>query len=238
MELKLRNTNSVLNQKFHAVILGESGVGKTYVARTLPNHDKVLFVNIAPYESGTLSISDLNMDVYDIHTIEDAYQLLEFLKQDEKYETVFVDGLTALSKVSIGHWEIVHEDNKNAYKKFEDHANFLTQFLLTLKTINKHAILTCLPSITQSPEGIEMYSFDLDGKSFARNLEARVDAVLALGIDSDGVRLFLCEANSKWVAKVRRPLGVHINKMEPADLGALMTKLGFLKSSNLKDKKK
>jgi hypothetical protein len=232
MELKLRNTGDLTAQKFNAVILGESGVGKTYLIRTLPNPEKILYVNISPLEDGTLSISDLKIDVYDIKTIEDAETLLTFLKTDTKYEIVYVDGLTALSRVSIEHFEKLNEDNKNGFVKFDQHAKMLTGFLLALKSSGKHVILTCLPAVKQTPTGMELYSFDISGQSFTKNLEARVDAVLAMGIDEDGNRLFLTQNNNKWVAKVRTPANVKLEKLEPADLGKLMTKLGFLKSEN------
>jgi len=230
MKLKTRKANDVKRTYLNMVIMGESGSGKTWQARTLPDIKRTLFVNVSPYEDGTLSVSDLDMDVYDIRAekgLADATQLMNSLKEDTKYDYVFIDSLTALSKVSMAYAEAMYGEDKNKYKKFEVHNLFLTGFLLDLKTLNKHVILTCLPEVKTSPDGLEVYTFSLDGKAFAKNLEARVDAVLALAVDK-GKRYFLTENTGKWVSKVRRPLGVDLDTVIDADIGALMTKLGLV----------
>jgi hypothetical protein len=103
----------------------------------------------------------------------------------------------------------------------------MTAMLLKLKSIKKHIIFTAHHDVIKSPADLEIYTPLVDGQSFPRQLPGLIDAMLYLNANIKGERSLITRYNGKCVAKLRYPGSVNIDMEIPADLGILLTKLGF-----------
>jgi len=231
MAIKTRKASDLNQKKLNAIIMGESGTGKTYLARTIPSSMKVLFINISPYEDGTISISDLDIDVVDITSVEEMNNLMEDLKTDTKYDVIYLDGLTALSKLSMEYASNANPGVAGKFKKYEDHSRFMEVVLLTLKAIDKYVFSTCLAAYEEEAGA---YKFALDGKAFGKILGARVDAILPIKVNKEGKRALLTQNDGTYPAKVRLPGDKQIAKLIAADLGKLLEVIGYVKTKEEK----
>ena len=59
---------------------GDSGVGKTYLIKTLPDHERILIISA---ESGLLTIADVDIATKVVSTIEEVKEVYAYLYNNE-----------------------------------------------------------------------------------------------------------------------------------------------------------
>ena len=257
--MKIITADERLNEKRGTKILiaGPTGVGKTSLLRTVDSRH-VLFIDA---EAGDLSVQDVPVDtirVDDWRTAVDlacriggpnpsfaptsAYSEAHYeaaggaLPDLDRYDTVFVDSLTELSRISFRHAEQQPEaisartgakDTRSAYGL---HGRQMVHWLQQLQHArDKNVIFVAvLERVTDDFNRFLEWRPQLEGGKTGRELPAIVDQVVTMNwIDfGDGkpVRAFVCTSPNVWSFPAKDRSG-RLEQVEQPDLGKLITKL-------------
>ncbi len=239
-----------------ALIVGPAGVGKTSLLRTL-NPDRTLFVDV---EAGDLSVLDLPIDTVrtdDWATARDiacriggpnpsfsptaCYSQAHFesvggaLENLDKYDTIFVDSVTAISRLSFRWSEQQPEafsersGKKDARNAFGLHGREMINWLNQLQHARgKNVIFVAiLERVTDEFNRVE-WQIQLEGGKTGRELPGIVDEIVTMQwIDfGDGTpsRAFVCTSPNPWQWPAKDRSG-WLDQIEKPHLGELITKL-------------
>lgn len=239
-----------------AVIAGPYGIGKTSLLRTL-DPTNTLFVD---GEAGDLSVSDVHIDSVRPATWPDCRDLAAFIggpnlalpshapySQDhfeavsknfnpdmmKKYETVFVDSLTKLSRLCL-QWAAQQPDAFNAQGKQDLRGAYglLGREMIGFVTQLQHArslniIFTCAMEQSKDDYGRMAWDLHIEGSKTGRELPGIVDEVISyILIDfGDGVmtRSFVTNKDNEHAVPAKDRSG-RLDPIEEPHLGKLIAK--------------
>jgi AAA domain len=239
-----------------ALIVGQTGVGKTSLLRTL-RPERTLFVDI---EAGDLSVQDVPVDtvrVDDWSTARDlacriggpnpsfpanaCYSVAHHqavggvLDGLDRYDTVFVDSITAVSRLSFRWAEQQPEafsertgkkDTRGAYGL---HAREMIAWLQHLQHARgKNVIFVAILEKVTDEFNATTWQPQLEGSRTGRELPGIVDQIITMAwVDfGDGVptRAFICTSPNPWGYPAKDRAG-RLEQIEEPHLGKLITKL-------------
>jgi hypothetical protein len=239
------------------LIVGPTGVGKTSLLKTI-DPAATLFIDI---EAGDLSILGLpvpTIRVDDWASARDlacrigganlsfpptaAYSEAHFnalggyLPELERYSTIFVDSLTAISRLSFRWAEQQPEafsertgrkDTRGAYGL---HAREMLLWLNQLQHAREKNIIFVgvLERVVDELRQVE-WQLQCEGSKTSRELPAIVDEIITMqflnfGDDKPPMRGFVCHNPNPWGYPAKDRSG-RLDQIEPPDLGKLLTKL-------------
>jgi hypothetical protein len=239
-----------------AVVVGPAGVGKTSQLRTL-DPDRTLFIDI---EAGDLSVQDVPVDTIRIDDWASArdlacriggpnpsfspitcYSQAHFegvggaLENLDRYDTIFVDSITAISRLSFRWAEQQPEafsertgkkDTRSAYGL---HGREMISWLHQLQHSRGKSVIfvAILEKITDEFNRIE-WQIQLEGGKTGRELPGILDLIVSMQwIDfGDGkpVRSFVCTSPNPWGYPAKDRSG-RLEQIEKPHLGELINKL-------------
>jgi len=240
------------------LVLGPTGVGKTSQLRTLDNPSRVLFLD---GEAGDLSVQDVPVDtvrVDDWQTARNiavriggpnpsfaatnAYSEAHFkavggmLENLERYDVIFVDSITAISRLSF-RWAEQQPEGRSERTGAKDlrsiyglHAREMLMWLHQLQHARgKHVVFVgILDKIIDDFGRFVEYRVQMEGAKVPREIGAIVDGVIVMEFlrfdDHEPVRGFVCTSPNPWGYPAKDRSG-KLDQTEPPHLGKLLTKI-------------
>jgi AAA domain len=238
------------------LIVGPTAVGKTSLLRTL-DAARTLFVDI---EAGDLSVQDVEADTIRINAWPVARDLAcriggpnpSFpptacysqahheacggpLDNLDRYDTIFIDSITAVSRLSFRWAEQQPEafsertgkkDTRGAYGL---HAREMIRWLHQLQHARgKHVIFVAILEKVVDEFGTSTWQLQMEGARTGRELPGIVDQIITMQwIDfGDGVpvRAFVCTSPNRWNYPAKDRAG-RLDQIEEPHLGKLIKKL-------------
>jgi hypothetical protein len=239
-----------------ALIAGPTAVGKTSLLRTL-DPARTLFVDI---EAGDLSVQDVKVDTIRIDAWSSARDLAcriggpnpSFpptacysqahheacggpLDNLDRYDTIFVDSITAVSRLSFRWAEQQPEafsertgkkDTRGAYGL---HAREMICWLHQLQHARgKHVIFVAILEKVVDEFGMSTWQLQMEGARTGRELPGILDQIITMQFvdfgDGAPVRAFVCTQPNPWNYPAKDRAG-RLEQIEEPHLGKLIAKL-------------
>jgi hypothetical protein len=259
MTLKIISADERLAEKRGAkiLLLGPSAVGKTSLLRTL-DPERTLFVDI---EAGDLAVLDLAVPTVRIDdwstarnlacriggpnpSFASTYSYSEAhyaaiggaLENLDQYDTIFIDSLTAITRLSF-RWseqqpEALSErtgrkDTRGAYGL---HGREMILWLNQLQHARaKHVIFVGILERVVDDFKVVTWQLQSEGAKTSRELPGIVDQILSyqfldFGDGKAPCRGFVCTSPNPWSYPAKDRSG-RLDQIEPPDLGKLLNKL-------------
>lgn len=114
-------------------VYGQSGVGKTTLAKTAEN---CIIVN---FENGLACLAGENINIYTPNTVDEFAEFIKYMVANQNnypYETVIIDSITALAERLLLKHKKDLKDGRQAYMLVQEQIYALTQELVSLNKIN------------------------------------------------------------------------------------------------------
>jgi len=205
-----------------ALVFGEAGMGKTVLCATAP---KPLIISA---EAGLLSLSDHDIPVIEVKTVQDVMDVYEWIttsKEADDFETICLDSITEIAEVLLTQYKKEEKDPRKAYGRLNDDMSTLIRSFRDLK--GKHVYFSC-KMIRKEDEsaGFASYKPAMPGNTLINNLPYFFDEVLALRIgklpSGKEFRYLQTQPELQWPAKDRSGT---LGKMEKPDLSYIFNKI-------------
>jgi len=180
--MKLTTTQQRLTH-LNILVYGESGAGKTYLCSTAP---KPLIISA---EAGLLSLSDFNIDVFEIEKRKDCDEIYDFLtlsKDSKKYDTICIDSISEIAEVLLTDEKKRTKDARQAYGVMNDEMQIVVR---GFRDLPYHVYFTAKnKKIEDGGTGAIFHQPSLPGKAMLDNLPYFFDMVFKLdfGKKDDG----------------------------------------------------
>lgn len=190
----IRSSKSYGIDRVKIIIYGQSGVGKTSLAKTTDG--KTLIISA---ESGLTSINDADIDVIDI-TVDDNDQMLTAIDKwhrfkealeiakSSNYQWLFVDSITEIGQVvleAIKESDKKYLDPKNGLQMWGVYGETMRLMLKMLRDLPKiNVVLTCLAKQEKDEMNRKIMSLDLQGR-ISDHLPALFDEVFFYHLFND-----------------------------------------------------
>jgi hypothetical protein len=243
-----------------ALIVGPTGVGKTSLLRTLDS-TALGATLLVDSEAGDLAIADLSVASIRPRTWKDCQNIAAIVGgpdpalpptavyseahyQDAvansgladlaRYDTFFVDSITAASRLSFAACEQLPEAHTERGRKdlratYGLHAramlNWLNQFQ---HARSRNVIFVGILEKAVDAFGAATWQLQVEGAKTGRELPGIIDQVITMQWvdfgDGKPIRAFVCASPNPWNFPAKDRSG-RLDQIEPPDLGKLLTKL-------------
>lgn len=216
--MDIKNTKNIRPSCINALIHGESGVGKTTLARTLKG--KTIIVSL---ESGLLALKDSDIDYVEVFTLEDLRATLIELATSN-YDNIYIDSLTEIGHLFFENAKLKYPEDKQTMKLYGMQLESMTKFIKFCRDIKKNIFFTSLQKVVQDEVGKRYHTPDLQG-SIATKCPAFFDLVFDYRvIEKDGKehRVLITGKTDNSISKDRSN---KLKQYEKPDLGNIIHKI-------------
>ena len=228
--MRIHNTENVHFKPSYICVYGCSGIGKTSLAKTLPQSEVLLL----DAESGIASLRDTKIDTISLSKNDDGvmipeeeryHRLLEFnqfIQQEAvkaKYKYVVIDSLTEIAQNVLK----MMQKKFTGFQAWGEYSNAMIQLMKFYRDIGHYTIIfTALEGRIEDDAGASMAYPDIGGKKAKEYLLPAFDEVFRMIVDADRNRWLVTKTTSKTQAKDRSG---KLNELEAPDLGAVLAKM-------------
>lgn len=230
--MKFKSTKNIASERFVSLVAGQSGIGKTTLAKTLPEpHDRTLIISA---ESGLLCLSGTDIPVFEVSPDspwESLTEVFEYLNTDEakeRFRFLFIDSLTEIAQLILA--ELKRDpklgDAKNGFVLWGSYADRMTKIIKIFRDFKPYSVVfTCLT--TTEKDGLTLIDdFSMPGQSVKDALKSYFDLVLHYQVftDEEGGkhRKLITDMEVSRLAKDRSGL---LETYEDANLETIINKI-------------
>jgi DNA polymerase III delta prime subunit len=240
------------------LVAGPTGVGKTSLLRTLPDLSRVLFVD---GEAGDLAVQDLPLDTIQVDDWQTArniavriggpnpsfaptscYSEAHYkavggaLENLDRYNTIFVDSITAISRLSFRYAEQQPEARsertgaKDLRSTYGLHAREMLMWLHQFQHVREKNVVfvVILEKVVDDFNRFVEHRFQMEGAKVPREIGAIVDEIIVMDFldlgDHKPTRSFVCKSPNPWSLPGKDRSG-KLGQVELPDLGRLLAKI-------------
>lgn len=230
MALEWTRTSKADERRLRILIHGQSGAGKTWLARTVPDVARCLLIAIEP---GELSLADVDMPMVRLGSPSDLAEVCRMLgteKNRTKFDWVFVDSISAFADNLLDEELTRNKDPRAAYGEMQ--RKVIGAVRESLGTLPQHVVCTCRQERVNL-DGKQVLVPGMPGQALTHKapIAHEFDAVWSLivrpGRDGEAAQRWLITdpaADPSVLAKTRDPFG-RVAAWEAPDIGAIAARL-------------
>ena len=219
--MEIKSTKQVV-EDFGLKILvhGPPGAGKTRLCATTGELEHTLIIRA---EGGLLSIREWDIDVVQVTSIREVYEVYEFLKKGEHhYRWVCLDSISEIAEVVLQGEKLRSRDARRAYGEMAD---TVFDLLRGFRNLPFHVVMIAKQG-REEMEGRTLFAPMLPGRQLTLNIAYLFDEVFALRVEqnSEGVlkRVLQTGKSRSYEAKDRSG---KLEMYEEADLSVIRKKI-------------
>lgn len=216
--------------RFTALVIGEAGIGKTSLIRTIPEGERACVLSA---EAGLLCVQDMviagQIEGYEIGSFADlkeAYQMLLTPEFESRYQWVFIDSLTEVSGRCLESMKVKYVKSEDTFKMYGEYNDLMVSIIKGFRDMQKYSVVfSCLPSIEKDELNKRYVGAAIVGKQLQERLTSYFDEVLYLSQRSEegaSYRCFLTQPMDRYPAKDRSG---KLSPIEQPNLAAIKTKI-------------
>jgi hypothetical protein len=230
MTIKFTTTKAAgLANGIKALVYGRSGAGKTYLSQTAP---KPLILSA---EAGLLTLSDVDIPVIEIKSIEDLQAAYQWITEDPaaaSFETIILDSISEIAEVVLATAKANNKDARMAYGELSER---MQHTLRSFRDIpGKHVVFLAKEGLLKDEQAMTTtYAPAMPGAKLAESLPYMFDLVMRVGIGQvEGgaqYRFLQCVGDLQYTAKNR---GGRLDAMEPPNLTHVFNKIRVVAQTN------
>lgn len=194
--MKVMKPKDLISKNAKILIYANSGVGKTYLAGSCSN------AIILDLESGSASAKNKDIDVLPINNAKEFKDALNWIKKQDKYETVIIDSLTRYSEMLFIALKSLYPDRKDSIVLWQDFDVYSRKRIEEILSINKNIIVTLLEEPVNDNGALKKYPMYRANK-FKMMLPSYFDLVSHIIIDDEGHRVMVNESTNDAIGKNR-----------------------------------
>ena len=178
--MEIKSTKQVV-EDFGLKILvhGPPGAGKTRLCATTGDLEHTLIISA---EGGLLSIKEWDIDVVQVTSIRDVYEVYEFLKKGEHdYRWVCLDSISEIAEVVLQGEKMRSRDARRAYGEMAD---TVFDLLRGFRNLPFHVVMLAKQG-REEMEGRMLFAPMLPGRQLTLNIAYLFDEVFALRVEQN-----------------------------------------------------
>jgi len=202
------------------LVHGPPGAGKTRLCSTTGDLEHTLIISS---EGGLLSIKEYDIDVVEVATINDVYEVYTFLQRGEhEYTWVCLDSISEIAEVVLQGEKLRNRDARRAYAEMAD---TVFDLLRGFRNLPFNVVMTAKQG-REEIDGRTLHAPMLPGRQLTQNIAYLFDEVFALRVETNSenevVRVLQTGKNRQFEAKDRSGL---LSMFERADLDYVSKKI-------------
>ena len=197
--------------RFIALVIGQSGIGKTSLLRTIPENEPVCVVSA---EAGLLCVRDLvesrRVQGFEVNSFADLSEVYQFLSSPAsgQFKWVFIDSLTEISGRCVEAMKAKYPDRKDSFPMWGEYADKMTALIKAYRDLQKYnVVFTCLDSCEKDDLNRRFLGPAIPGGSLKERLASYFDEVFFMASlpDAEGKerRAFITQPWERFPAKDR-----------------------------------
>lgn len=231
MMMKITTTREVVGEfGLKILVHGPPGAGKTRLCATTGDLKSTLIISA---EGGLLSVREWEIDVAQVSSIDDVYEVYEFLKRgDHHYRWVCLDSISEIAEVVLAGEKLRNRDARRAYGEMAD---TVFDLIRGFRNLPCHVLMTAKQG-REEIDGRTLHAPMLPGRQLTLNVAYLFDEVFALRVETNAegevVRVLQTGKSKSFDAKDRS--GV-LSMFEQADLSAIAAKVCGMGAADLGD---
>ena len=218
--------SNIENKFIKFLIVGESGIGKTTLTKTLPEKEVLLL----SFEGGELSIADTDIAVIkfnDLNNPQDRYKRLldvwaELQKPEwkQKFKYVVIDSLTELSNL-IKDAVFLKADPRLTQLSWGKYSETIKDIIKKFRDIDYNVVFLALPKIEKDDIGRRFTNVNMMG-SIKDEVAGYFDEVFHYQYTKDSKRVLVTMGDGTFEAKDRSN---KLSKLEEPNLTMILNKI-------------
>ncbi|AVL70843.1 AAA family ATPase [Oligella urethralis] len=224
MTVNLTTTRALAQSSgINILVYGQAGVGKTTLIKTLPGKPIIISA-----EAGLLSLSDVDIPVIVVHTLQDVINAYTFLQSPEgrQYDSVALDSISEIAEVVLANEKSNFKDARKAYGEMQDKMAAMIRSFRDLDGRNVYMVAK-QGHVNEGGNGLLKYYPMFPGQRLSQEAAFWFDEVLCLRVinDAEGnvIRYLQTQPCFQYTAKDRS------GKLDPEgeypDLGHIINKI-------------
>lgn len=218
--------------RFVGIVIGQAGIGKTSLLRTIPADERACVLSA---EAGLLCVRDMvvakrveGFEISSFAEMAEAYQLLATnADAKSRYKWVFIDSLTEISARCVEAMVAKYPNKADSMKLWGEYNDKMTQLIKGFRDLSGYnVVFTCLEGIEKDDMNRRFSAPMISGSSLKDRLPSYFDEVLYMTSLKTGEgqeqRVFVTQPYERFQGKDRSG---KLNVTEAPNLGAIKAKI-------------